>query len=224
MDYLKKYQEWLDSPYLSKEDKEELRAIAGDKDEIIDRFYKDLEFGTGGMRGKIAMGTNRMNIYTVGQSTQGLANYLLKKVKKARERGAVIAYDPRRKSREFTEQVVQVFAANGIKTYLFDGIRPTPELSFAVKMIGAAAGIVITASHNPPEYNGYKVYGGNGAQILPEVADEIIAEIGKIKDYSEVKLISIKEAQERELYRVLGDVFDRVYYEKVKTLSLSGDE
>ena len=224
MDYLDKYREWLNSPFLSTADKEELRSISHNKEEIMDRFYKDLEFGTGGIRGKIAIGTNRMNIYTVGQSTQGLANYMVKKIKNAKERGVVIAHDPRHMSREFAEHVVAVLTANSIKTYLFDDIRPTPELSFAVKMIGAAAGIVITASHNPPEYNGYKVYGENGAQILPEAADEIIAEIGKMKDYSEVKRISLKEAQEKGLHRVLGEVFDRVYYEKVKTLSLSEGE
>lgn len=224
MDYQKKYEQWLDSPYLKEEDKEELRSIAENKDEIVDRFYKDLDFGTGGIRGKIAIGANRMNIYTVGQTTQGLANYLLKKVKKAQEKGVVIAHDPRHMSREFTEQAARVLTANGIKTYLFDDIRPTPELSFAVKIIGAAAGIVITASHNPPDYNGYKVYAENGAQILPEVADEIIDEIGKIRDYSEVKLISLEEAKEKELCKVLGEVFDRVYYEKVKTLALSNDE
>ncbi len=223
MNYQEKYEQWLNSPYLKEEDKEELRSIAGDKDEIIDRFYKDLDFGTGGIRGKIAIGANRMNIYTVGQTTQGLANYLLQKVEKAQEKGVVIAHDPRRMSREFTEQAAQVLTANGIKTYLFDDIRPTPELSFAVKMIGTAAGIVITASHNPPDYNGYKVYGENGAQILPEIADEIVADIGKVKDYSEVKLISLEEAKERELCKVLGEVFDRVYYEKIKTLALSKD-
>ncbi len=224
MDYQKRYEQWLNSSYLKEEDREELRSIAENDDEILDRFYKDLDFGTGGIRGKIAIGANRMNIYTVGQTTQGLANYLLQRVEKAREKGVVIAHDPRHMSREFTEQAARVLTANGIKTYLFDDIRPTPELSFAVKMIGAAAGIVITASHNPPDYNGYKVYAENGAQILPEIADEIIAEIGKIRDYSEVKLISLEEAQEKELCKVLGEVFDRVYYEKVKTLALSKDE
>jgi len=223
LNYLEKYNKWLHSSYLSAEDKEELRSIAEDREEIIDRFYKDLEFGTGGMRGKIAIGSNRMNIYTVGQSTQGLANYLLAKVKKAPERGVVIAYDPRYKSREFAERSAQVLTANGIKTYLFDDIRPTPELSFAVRIIGAAAGIVITASHNPPDYNGYKVYGENGAQILPEIANQIIAEIAKIKDFSEVKLISLKEAKERGLLQLIGGALDRVYYEKVKNLSLSND-
>lgn len=223
MNYLEKYNKWLHSSYISAEDKEELRSIAEDREEIIDRFYKDLEFGTGGMRGKIAIGSNRMNIYTVGQSTQGLANYLLARVKKATERGVVIAYDPRYKSREFAERSAQVLTANGIKTYLFDDIRPTPELSFAVRIIGAAAGIVITASHNPPDYNGYKVYGENGAQILPEVANQIIAEIAKIKDFSEVKLIALKEAKERGLLQLIGGALDRVYYEKVKNLSLSND-
>ncbi len=223
MNYLEKYYKWLNSSYLSAEDREELRSIAEDREEIIDRFYKNLEFGTGGMRGKIAIGSNRMNIYTVGQSTQGLSNYLLAKVKKATERGVVIAYDPRHMSREFAEQSAQVLTANDIKTYLFDDIRPTPELSFAVRMIGAAAGIVITASHNPPCYNGYKVYGENGAQILPEVANQIIAEIAKIKDFSEIKLIALKEAKERGLLQLIGGALDRVYYEKVKNLSLSNN-
>ena len=223
MNYLEKYYQWLHSSYLNAEDKEELRSIAEDREEIIDRFYKDLEFGTGGMRGKIAIGSNRMNIYTVGQSTQGLANYLLARVKNATERGVVIAYDPRYKSREFAERSAQVLTANGIKTHLFDDIRPTPELSFAVRIIDAAAGIVITASHNPPDYNGYKVYGENGAQILPEVANQIIAEIAKITDFSEVKLISLKEAKERGLLQLIGGALDRVYYEKVKNLSLSND-
>ncbi len=224
VDYLSKYNKWLNSSYLSIEDRNELYSIENNQEEILDRFYKNLEFGTGGMRGKMAIGTNRMNIYTVGLSTQGLANYLINMVHNARERGVVIAYDPRHKSREFAEQALGVLTANGIKTYLFNNIRPTPELSFAVKTIGAAAGIVITASHNPPDYNGYKVYAENGAQILPEVADEIIAEIDKLNDYSEVKNISLVEAEEKELYKVLDEAFDRVYYEKVKTLLLSEDD
>ncbi len=218
-----KYKQWLNSPYLSEDAKKELQSIKDNDEEIQDRFYKDLEFGTGGMRGKIAMGTNRMNIYTVGKSTQGLANYLLEKVKSAPTKGVVIAHDPRYKSREFSERAAQVLAANGIKVYLFDDIRPTPELSFAVKELGAAAGIVITASHNPPEYNGYKVYGENAAQLLPEVADKIIEKINLIQDYSEIKLISLTEAKEKGLFKVIGKEIDNSYYQKVKKLSLSQD-
>lgn len=223
MDYKDRYKEWLNSPYLSEEDKSELRSISNNEEEIQDRFYRDLEFGTGGMRGKIAMGTNRMNIYTLGKSTQGLANYLLAKVKDASKKGVVIAYDPRHKSREFSERAALVLAANGIKVYLFNDVRPTPELSFAVKEMGAVAGIVITASHNPPEYNGYKVYGENAAQILPEVADQIVDQISQIKEYSEIKLIPLKEAQELDLLKIIGKDVDRIYYQKIKQLSLSKD-
>ena len=221
MNYMKRYNKWLSSPHLSEEAKAELRSIKDDKDEIQDRFYKDLEFGTGGMRGKIAMGTNRMNIYTVGKSTQGLANYLLARVENAQRKGVVIAHDPRHKSREFSERVACVLAANGIKAYLFDGIRPTPELSFAVREIGAAAGIVVTASHNPPDYNGYKVYGENGAQILPEVADQIIEQINSLADDAKIKIITEKEAREKNLLKTIGSNIDHIYYEKVKALSLS---
>lgn len=223
VDYKDRYKEWLNSSYLSEEDKSELRSISNNEEEIRDRFYKDLEFGTGGMRGKIAMGTNRMNIYTLGKSTQGLANYLLLKVKDASKKGVVIAYDPRYKSREFSERAARVLAANGIKVYLFNDVRPTPELSFTVKEMGAAAGIVITASHNPPEYNGYKVYGENAAQILPEVADQIIDQISQIKDFSEIMLIPLKEAKEQNLLKIIGKDVDRIYYQKIKQLSLSKD-
>jgi len=218
-----RYNQWLNGSHLSEDAKNELRSISDDEEEIQDRFYKDLEFGTGGMRGKIAMGTNRMNIYTVGKSTQGLANYLLAKIDNARTKGVVIAYDPRYKSREFSERAAQVLTANGIKVYLFDDIRPTPELSFAVKELGATAGIVITASHNPPEYNGYKVYGENAAQILPEVADEIIEQINHIRDVSEIKLVSLKEAEEKGLLQLIGKDIDRIYFQKIKQLSLSKD-
>ncbi|MFW6148970.1 MAG: phospho-sugar mutase [Atribacterota bacterium] len=223
MNYKDKYKQWLNSPHLSEDAKKELQSIKDNEEEIQDRFYKDLEFGTGGMRGKIAMGTNRMNIYTVGKSTQGLANYLLEKVKNAPTKGVVIAHDPRYKSREFSERAAQVLAANGIKIYLFDDIRPTPELSFAVKELGAAAGIVITASHNPPEYNGYKVYGENAAQLLPEVADKVIEKINLIQDYSEIKLISLTEAKEKGLFKIIGKEIDISYFQKVKKLSLSQD-
>jgi len=221
LNYKDKYKQWLNNPYLSKDDREGLQVIADNEEEIQDRFYKDLEFGTGGMRGKIGMGTNRMNIYTVGKSTQGLADYLLESIEDACNKGVVIAYDPRYKSREFSERAAQVLAANRIKVYLFDDIRPTPELSFAVKELGAGAGIVITASHNPPEYNGYKVYGENAAQVLPEVADKIIEKINMIEDYSKVKVISFSDARKEGLVKIIGKEIDDIYYLKVKKLSLS---
>jgi len=223
LDYKEQYNQWLNSPALDEEAKNELQSIADNEEEIQDRFYKDLEFGTAGLRGKIGMGTNRMNIYTVGKSTQGLANYLLENVENAQGKGVVIAYDCRYMSREFSERVAQILTANGVKVYLFEDIRPTPELSFAVTKLGAAAGIVITASHNPPDYNGYKVYSENAAQILPEVADKIIEQIDKIKDYSKIKTTSIEEARENGLFKLIGKEIDRMYYEKVKGLSLSPD-
>ena len=223
MYYKEQYNQWLNSSALDEEAKNELQSIADNEEEIQDRFYKDLEFGTAGLRGKIGMGTNRMNIYTVGKSTQGLANYLLENVENAQGKGVVIAYDCRYMSREFSERVAQILTANGVKVYLFEDIRPTPELSFAVTKLGAAAGIVITASHNPPDYNGYKVYSENAAQILPEVADKIIEQIDKIKDYSKIKTTSIEEARENGLFKLIGKEIDRMYYEKVKGLSLSPD-
>jgi len=223
LDYKEQYNQWLNSPALDEEAKNELQSIADNEEEIQDRFYKDLEFGTAGLRGKIGMGTNRMNIYTVGKSTQGLANYLLENVENAQGKGVVIAYDCRYMSREFSERAAQILTANGVKVYLFEDIRPTPELSFAVTKLGAAAGIVITASHNPPDYNGYKVYSENAAQILPEVADKIIEQIDRIKDYSKIKTTSIEEARENGLFKLIGKEIDRMYYEKVKGLSLSPD-
>jgi len=223
LNYKEQYRQWLNSSALAEQDKKELQSIADNEEEIQDRFYKDLEFGTAGLRGKIGMGTNRMNIYTVGKTTQGLANYLLKEIDNVCKKGVVIAYDPRYKSREFSERVAQILAANGIKVYLFEDIRPTPELSFAVTELGAAAGIVVTASHNPPDYNGYKVYSGNAAQILPDVADKIIEQIERVKDYSNIKTISLEEAKEKGLFELIGKEIDRLYYQKVKELSLSQD-
>lgn len=223
MNYKETYRQWLNNSALAEEDKKELQSIADNEEEIQDRFYKDLEFGTAGLRGKIGMGTNRMNIYTVGKTTQGLANYLLENVENARERGVVIAHDCRYKSREFSERAAMVLTANGIKVYLFEDIRPTPELSFAVTELSAAGGIVITASHNPPDYNGYKVYSENAAQILPEVADKIIEQIDMVKDYSNIKTISLEEAKEKDLFELIGKEIDRMYYKKVKELSLSQD-
>ncbi len=214
--------------------KAELRALSGNEEEIKDRFYKDLEFGTGGLRGKIAMGTNRMNIYTVSRTTEGLADYLLEESPKDPhslypqnylDRGVVIAYDCRHKSREFAETVALVLNANNFKTFLFEDIRPTPELSFAVRHLHAIAGIVITASHNPPEYNGYKVYGSDGGQIIPEIADKIIYHINQIKDYSLIKKIELSTATKKGLFNIIGSEIDQVYLQKVKELTIrDGDD
>ena len=236
MSYLEKYYFWLENKYFDEPAKAELRALSGNKEEIKDRFYKDLEFGTGGLRGKIAMGTNRMNIYTVSRTTQGLANYLLEESPKDPhsltpqnyfDRGVVIAYDCRHKSREFAETVALVLNANNFKTFLFEDIRPTPELSFAVRHLHAIAGVVITASHNPPEYNGYKVYDSDGGQIIPEIADKIIYHINQIKDYSLIKKLdrSTATATKKSLFNVISPEIDQVYLQKVKELTIrDGDD
>jgi len=231
LNYLEKYKFWLENEYFSDEARAELRALAGNEEEIKDRFYKDLEFGTGGLRGKIAMGTNRMNVYTVSRATQGLANYLIEESQKQKElttkryleQGVVIAHDCRYKSREFAQTAALVLNANHIKTYLFEDIRPTPELSFAVRYLHAAAGIVITASHNPPEYNGYKVYGPDGGQIIPEIADRIIAHINQIKDYSLIKKLDRATATQKGLFNIIGKEVDKVYLHKVKELAIRDD-
>lgn len=226
MHYLEKYHFWLKDPYFDEKAKEELRALAGNKKEIKDRFYKDLQFGTGGLRGKIAMGTNRMNIYTVSRATQGLADYLIEKAREKKDsqqylnRGVVIAYDCRHKSREFTETTALVLNANNIEAYLFEDVRPTPELSFAVRHLNAVAGIVITASHNPPEYNGYKVYGPDGGQIIPEIADRVITHINRIKDYSLIKRLDRPVAVQKGLFNIIGPEVDEVYLRKVKELAI----
>ena len=194
MEFRKKYQDWLDSEYIDKETKEELLKIKDDAKEIEERFYTDLKFGTGGMRGIIGAGTNRINKYTVGKATQGLANFIKKKGKEACQKGVAIAYDSRNYSKEFATDTALVLNANGIKTYLFDQLQPTPMLSFAVRELNTTAGIVITASHNPPEYNGYKVYWDDGGQVVPEFAASIIEEIDHVDSYSQIQQISKKEA------------------------------
>jgi len=226
LNYLEKYHFWLENEYFDEQAKEELRALAGNEEEIKDRFYKDLEFGTGGLRGKIGMGTNRMNIYTVSRATQGLADYLIDKAREQKgsqqylNRGVVIAHDCRHKSREFSETIALVLNANNIKTYLFEDVRPTPELSFAVRYLHAIAGIVVTASHNPPEYNGYKVYGPDGGQIIPEIADKVIAHINRIKDYSLIKKLDHPAAVQKGLFNIIGSEVDEVYLRKVKELAI----
>ena len=230
MNYLEKYNFWKKNNHFSQEAKEELRAIANNEEEIKDRFYKDLEFGTGGLRGKIGIGTNRMNIYTVSRVTQGLAEYIIQEAEKDispqqyLNQGVVIAHDCRHKSREFAETAALVLNANHIKTYLFEDIRSTPELSFAVCHLQAAAGIVITASHNPPEYNGYKVYGPDGGQIIPEIADKVIQQIEKIKDYSSVKKLEKTTAIKKGLFNIIGQEIDRVYFDRIKGLSIRDSE
>ena len=226
MHYLEKYRFWLKNKHFSDEAKEELRALAGNEEEIKDRFYKDLQFGTGGLRGKIAMGTNRMNIYTVSRATQGLADYLIEKTREQKDsqqylnRGVVITYDCRHKSREFAETTALVLNANNIKAYLFEDVRPTPELSFAVRHLHAIAGIVVTASHNPPEYNGYKVYGSDGGQIIPKIADRVITHINQIKDYSLIKRLDRPAAVQKGLFNIIGPEVDEVYLRKVKELAI----
>lgn len=215
-EYLKRYEEWLNNPAIHEEDKKELRAIQNNEKEIEDRFYKDLEFGTAGLRGVIGMGTNRMNEYTVTKATQGLANYIIKK--QGQNRGVAIAYDSRRMSPEFSELTALCFNANGIKTYRFDSLRPTPELSFAVRELGCIAGIVITASHNPPEYNGYKVYWEDGAQIVEPTDKEIIEEVNKVTDLSSIKLMEKQDSIEQGLYHTIGEEIDKRYIEELKKL------
>lgn len=217
-DYMKKYQEWLEDPCISEEDKEELRSIAGDEKEIEDRFYKDLEFGTGGLRGIIGNGTNRINVYTIRKATQGLANYINKK--SGAGRGVSIAYDSRRFSETFAREAAAVLNGNGIKTFLFSTLTATPELSFAVRQTGSVAGIVITASHNPPEYNGYKVYWEDGAQVTPPHDTEIIEEVGRVESLADIKLMDETRARVQGLFNIIGYEMDDRYIAAMRRVSL----
>ena len=215
MNYMEIYNQWLESDYFDADTKKELENIKGNEKEIEDRFYTDLEFGTAGLRGIIAAGTNRINIYTVRRATFGLANYIIKNTtEEEKERGVVIAHDNRHMSREFCLEAANTLAACGIKAYIFDSLRTTPELSFAVKKLHTIAGIVITASHNPPEYNGYKVYWEDGAQVMPEIASAITAEVNAITDYSTIP--TIKDDQ-KDLVVMLDDNQDTAFIEAVKT-------
>ena len=218
-EYKIKYNAWLNDPAISEEDKQDLRNIQNDEKEIEDRFYKDLEFGTAGLRGVIGIGTNRMNKYTVTKASQGLANYIIKKG--GQNKGVAIAYDSRRMSTEFSEQAALCLNANGIKTYRFDSLRPTPELSFAVRNLGCTAGIVVTASHNPPEYNGYKVYWDDGAQIVAPRDKDIIAKVRAVEEYSEIKEISKEEAIKKGLFNIVGTEMDDKYINTLKALILN---
>ncbi len=223
MDYREIYESWLNNPYIDEGTKEELRSIAGDEQEIKERFYMDLEFGTAGLRGIIGAGTNRMNPYVVRKATQGLANYI-KGVGKA-DQGVAIAFDSRRMSPEFAQEAALCLAANGIKAYIFESLRPTPELSFAVRKLGCVAGINITASHNPPEYNGYKVYWEDGAQITPPHDSGIMAEVKAISEYSEatMKTMDKDAAVAAGLYQVIGQAVDDAYMEELKSQVLHMD-
>ncbi|MGK0464949.1 phospho-sugar mutase, partial [Clostridium sp.] len=220
MTYMKKYEEWVSNESFDEKTREELRSISEDDKEIQDRFYMDLEFGTAGLRGKLGAGLNRMNIYIISRATQGLADYIKGYGQEYMDRGVAIAYDCRHFSEEFATTAAQVLAANGVKAYLFEELRPTPELSYAVRTLNCASGIVVTASHNPKEYNGYKVYWEDGAQILSSTAKGITDKIQLITDFSAIKLMDMGEAKEKGLIVMLGKEMDDEYMGKVKGLSI----
>ena len=217
--YLEEYKKWCESPDFDEETKKELSEIKDNEREIEDRFYKELEFGTAGLRGVIGAGTNRMNKYTVGKATQGLANYI--KEQGTQDKGVAISYDSRRMSKEFSLQTALILNANGIKTYLFENLRPVPELSFAVRELKCTAGVMITASHNPPKYNGYKVYWDDGAQIVAPRDKDIIAKVRAVAEYSEIKEISKEEAIEKGLFNIVGTEMDDKYINTLKSLILN---
>ena len=219
MNYKEEYQKWCEDPSFDEETKKELLSIKDNEEEIKDRFYKELEFGTAGLRGVIGMGTNRMNKYTVGKATQGLANYILEQG--TQDMGVAISYDSRRMSDEFSLQTALILNANGIKTYLFESLRPVPELSFAVRQLKCTAGIMITASHNPPKYNGYKVYWDDGSQIVAPRDKDIINKVRSITDFNEIKTISKEEAIEKGLFNVIGKEMDDKYIETLKSKILN---
>lgn len=221
MNSYEEYLYWLENEYFDKDTKAELIKIKNKPKEIEDRFYKALEFGTGGLRGIIGAGTNRMNIYTVRKASQGLANYIVKQGEEAKMRGIVIAFDSRYKSPEFALEASKVFAGNGIKVYLFDELKPTPLLSFAVRFLHAVAGIVVTASHNPKEYNGYKVYGEDGAQLPPEGTNTVSEEINKITDITKVNFTEKETAIYTGLLKIISKEIDDEYISKLKTLSIN---
>lgn len=214
MGYMEQFKFWLEDDYFDQQTKEELQAISNQEKEIEDRFYKELEFGTGGLRGVIGAGTNRMNIYTVRKTTQGLANYIIKQG--GQKKGVAIAYDSRFMSPEFADEAALCMAANGIKAYVFEELRPTPELSFALRRLGCISGIVVTASHNPPEYNGYKVYWEDGAQVTAPKDKEIITEVKNVTDYHTVKTMGKAEAVQAGLYQNIGAEIDDAYMEELK--------
>lgn len=217
-------EEWL-SDYYDKESRDEIQTLIdnGNTEDLADRFYRDLKFGTGGLRGVMEAGTNRINKYVIMKATQGLANFLMMEDENAKEKGIAIACDSRNNSQKFAVETGLVFAANGFKVYIFDKLRPTPELSFAVRKLGTIAGIVITASHNPPEYNGYKVYGPDGGQIVPPWDKMIIDEVNKVKSLSEVKTIKLEDAKAKNLWLKISDEIDKDYLSRVTDLSVNSD-
>ncbi|MEA4825288.1 MAG: phospho-sugar mutase [Clostridium sp.] len=220
MEYNKVYEEWLNNEYIDEKTKEELRSIKENKIEIEDRFYKELEFGTAGLRGKLGAGTNRMNIYNISKVTQGIADFIKEKGPDYMDRGVAIAYDVRHFSKEFARTAALVLAGNGIKAYLFEDIRPTPELSFTIRRLHTAAGIIITASHNPRDYNGYKVYWEDGAQVLSSIADPMSEKISMVKKFEDVNTIDEKDALDRGLLRIIGKELDDEYIAKVRSLRI----
>lgn len=215
MNYKNLYENWLNDEYFDTKTKEELLSIKDNEKEIEDRFYKELEFGTGGLRGVIGAGTNRINIYTVSKATQGLADYILDQPEYTKEKGVAIGYDSRFMSQEFAEITALVLNGNGIKTYLFDELRPTPMVSFAIRELGCIAGVVITASHNPPEYNGYKIYGEDGGQVPPPKDTEIIGYVNNVKDFKTIKRADKEEATKNGLFNIIGKEIDEKYDENV---------
>ena len=219
MSYLEEYKRWCESPEFDEETKKELLEIKDNKEEIEDRFYKELEFGTAGLRGIIGAGTNRMNKYTVGKATQGLANYILEQG--TQDKGVAISYDSRRMSKEFAMQTALIFCANGIKAYLFENLRPVSELSFAVRELKCTAGVMITASHNPPKYNGYKVYWDDGAQIVSPRDTEIISKVRDVKNFSEIKEISKEEAVDKKLLNYVRNEMDEKYMSVLESCVLN---
>ncbi len=223
MDYKKTYEQWVNDDYFDEKTRAELKSIADDDKEIQERFYKSLEFGTGGLRGIIGAGTNRMNIYTVSKATQGFANYIKKQGDEAVKMGVAIAYDSRRMSPEFAETAALVLNGNGIKAYLFESLRPTPVLSFAVRHLGATGGIVVTASHNPPEYNGYKVYWADGGQVPFPRDMEIIKEVEAVSDFKEIKKADKETAKKEGLFNIVGKEVDDAYVENVKAQLINPD-
>lgn len=221
MNYMDEYKKWCEGPEFDEETKRELLSIKDDEKEIEDRFYKELEFGTAGLRGVIGAGTNRMNKYTVGKATQGLANYILKQG--VQDKGVAISYDSRKMSKEFSMQTALILNANGIPTYLFESLRPVPELSFAVRNLGCTAGIMITASHNPPKYNGYKVYWDDGAQIVSPRDVDIINEVRNVQNFSDIKEMNQKEAEEKGLLHYVGTEMDDKFIDVLKSYILNPD-
>ena len=222
MNYLEEYKKWMDSQFIDESTKKELKDIENNEKEIEDRFYKNLEFGTAGLRGIIGAGTNRMNKYTVSKATQGLANFIIKE--KGQDKGVAIAYDSRNMSKEFSEIAANCLNANGIKAYVFEELRPVPELSYAVRKLGCIAGIMITASHNPPKYNGYKVYWDDGAQIVAPKDKLIIEEVNNVQNYEDAKTINKEDAIKAGLYNVIGKEIDDSYIDELKKLSLNPEK